>query len=68
MNKKRIWGIVQLVVGVMATFGATANGTFEKMAQGVALSDIVMILCMIALIVVGIILIIIGKSNKVHKK
>ena len=63
MNKKRIWGIVLLVLGVMATFGATVNGTFEKMAQGLTLSNVVTILCMIALIVVGIILIIIGKKK-----
>ena len=63
MNKKRIWGIVLLVLGVMALFGATVNGTFGKMAQGVAFSDIVTLLCMAASIVGGIILIILGKKK-----
>ena len=62
MSKKRIWGIVLLVLGVFAAAGAAANGSFEKLSNGAGLSDIFTLLLMAALVVVGIVLIIKGKK------
>ena len=58
MSKKRIWGIVLLVLCVMAVFGSIVNGSFEQMAGGLTLSNIVTLGVMAAMAVGGIVLII----------
>ena len=64
MGKKRIWGIILLVLGIMSVLGASVNGTFAQMSSGMTLSNIVTVVLMIGLIVVGTVLIITGKKSK----
>lgn len=61
--KKKTWGIILIVIGIMAFLGCLANGTFASYATGIALSDIVTILLMIGAIIGGIFLIIKGKNK-----
>lgn len=60
--KKRVWGIVLLVLGLMAIFGSIVNGSFANYANGVGISEITSIILMIAMVVGGIVLIIKGKK------
>ena len=64
MGKKRIWGIILLVLGIMSVLGDYVNGTFAQMSSGMTLSNIVTVVLMIGLIVVGTVLIITGKKSK----
>ncbi len=55
--KKKTWGIILLVLGIMSVLGSVANGAFAEYANGVSLSELVSILIMIVMIVGGIVLI-----------
>lgn len=60
--KKKVWGIILLVLGVMSIFGAAVNGTFAKFANGVGVAEITTITLQIAMVVGGIVMIIKGKK------
>ena len=61
--KKKTWGFILIVIGIMAFLGCIANGTFASYSAGIALSDIVTILLMIGSVIGGIILIIKEKNK-----
>lgn len=62
-KKRKIWGIVLIVIGVLAFFGSIINGTLASYALvGMDLTDIFTIILMIACVVFGIILL--AKSKK----
>lgn len=61
--KRRTWGIILLVLGIMSIFGASVNGTFAEFANGIGISEITTVALMIALIVGGIILIVKNKKE-----
>ena len=60
--KKRVWGIVLLVLGAMSILGSIVNGSFAEYANGVGVSGITTIALQVAMVVGGIILIIKGKK------
>lgn len=61
--KKKTWGVVLLVLGVMAILGSVVNGSAAEYANGVDLSEFTSILLEIAMVVGGIILIMKGKNG-----
>lgn len=62
---KKVVGIVLLVLGILSIIGGIGNGTLLRIFSGNiynAVSDMTTIICMIAMIVGGIVLIIKGKK------
>lgn len=62
--KKKVWGIVLLVLGVMALLGSVVNGTFAGLANGVDVSELTTLVLMIGMIVGGIVLLVKSKKNE----
>lgn len=60
--KKKVWGIILLVLGAMAIFGSIVNGSFAEYANGVGVAEITTIVLEIAMVVGGIVMIIKGKK------
>lgn len=62
--KKKIWGIVLLVLGVMALLGSAVNGTFAGFANGVGVSEMTTLVLMIGMIVGGVVLLVRSKKTE----
>lgn len=60
--KKKVWGIILLVLGALSIFGSIVNGSFAKYADGVGVSEITTIVLEIAMVVGGLVMIIKGKK------
>lgn len=53
--KKKTWGIILVIIGVMAILGSVANGSFANYFKyGVGISEITTIVLEIAFVVGGI--------------
>ena len=61
MNKKKVIGIVLLVLGVMAVFGGFVNGTWAGIGEMNVITAVTMIALEAAMIIGGIYLIVKNK-------
>lgn len=59
--KKKTWGIILLVLGVMSLLGSIANGTVAGYANGVGIPELTSLALTLGFIIGGIVLINKGK-------
>lgn len=55
--KKKTWGIILLIIGVLSVFGSVSNGSFAEYAYGIGIAEMTTIAIQIGCIAGGIVLI-----------